>query len=182
MQVCKVGLVAAIVLAGCAPKPRAAFQARYDAAQRYAAAGDSAAAIAAYRDAIRLNPASPATHNNLGALLYDIGQTEAALLEYERALQLDADFPEARNNLGVALLSTSRTAQAVAQFRHAVERKPSFGDARFNLCLGLEILDQIDEALKQCLTVAESQPSRPGLPEAIERLQRKLAELGSEPK
>lgn len=171
-------LVVLVLLAGCARNPHVAFESTYAKARKNAAAGDTKAAIAAYREAIKLNPASAESHNNLGALLYDIGQTDQAVLEYERALQLNADLPEARNNLGVALLSTGRTTQAVAQFRHAVDRKPSFNDARFNLCLGLELLGQFDEALKQCKLMEQSEPARPGLADTIERLQRKRADGG----
>ena len=173
-----VGAAVAAFCAGCARSPQSAFRDSYDAAQKQSAEGDIQGAIASYRAAIHANPISADAHNNLGALLYEIGQTDQAVLEYERALQLNPDLSEAHNNLGVALLSTGRTTQAVAQFRHAVARKPGFNDARFNLCLGLEILSQFDEALKQCQLVAQSEPSRPGLADAVERLQRKRVEAG----
>lgn len=133
-------------------------------------------AIAAYREAVRLQPRAPQAHNDLGAVLYDVGRVEEAIDEYETALRFDPDYAEAHNNLGVALLSQGRTAESVAAYRRALSLRPEFTEARYNLCLGLELLGALAEALEQCRQVAADDPAQPGVAAAALRLQRKLAE------
>ena len=162
-------------LSACASSNSEKFRAHYERALQYSEQGRRGEAIAEYREAVRLRPDSADAHNNLGSLLYDIGDTQAAVQEYDRALRLNPDLAPARNNLGVALLSSGKTAQAVAQFRQAVQLQPSLTDARFNLCLGLEILGQLEEAFRQCSSLEQEEPARPGLSEAVQRLKAKLA-------
>jgi protein O-GlcNAc transferase len=159
---------------GCSRTATPAFERHYETALQQTRAGHHTQAIAEYREALKLRPASADTHDNLGALLYDVGETDAAIQEYRRALWLNPDLAAAHNNLGVALLSTAQTAAAVGEYREAVELKADFTEARYNLCLGLELLGQLPEALTQCRMVVEQEPARPGGAAAVKRLQEKL--------
>ena len=59
-------------------------------------------AIAAFGQAIALDPASPQLWNNLGGAFELMGQTAAARRAFQRALNLDPCYPDARRNIGLA--------------------------------------------------------------------------------
>jgi len=98
-----------------------------------AQAGSRDRALAAYREALRLNPKSPKTHNYLGLLLADMGDHDRAAGEFEAALTLLPQFAEARNNLGLVRLAQDRLDDAIAEFDRAVQLNPAFGEAHNNL-------------------------------------------------
>lgn len=146
-------------------------------AQEARADGQQQLAITEYRAALRYQPASAEAHNNLGSVLFDTGQTDAAILEFQRALLLDDRLAAAHNNMGSALLSKGQAAEAVGYFRRSVALNPEMSIARFNLCLGLETLGQYAAALLECQLTSVRDPSRPGVEEAIQRLQGRLDEI-----
>ena len=67
------------------------------------AKGDTDAAIAEYREAIKLKPGFAEAHNGLGLALQHKGQTDDAIAEYRKAIELKADYQLARDNLARAL-------------------------------------------------------------------------------
>ncbi len=56
-------------------------------------------AIAAYRQAIELDPKNTTAHNNLGGILANQGQLDEAIACYRRAIELDPKNTTAHNNL-----------------------------------------------------------------------------------
>ena len=93
--------------------------------------------IAAYEEAISLDPENAELHQILGVELDNqrrLPEAEAAL---RRAIALDPASPACRNNLGVVLARQDRREEAAAEFRRALEIDPDFEDARANLA-GLE--------------------------------------------
>jgi tetratricopeptide (TPR) repeat protein len=98
-----------------------------------AQAGSRERALAAYREALRLNPKSPKTHNYLGLLFADMGDHDRAAGEFEAALALLPQFAEARNNLGLTRLAQDRLDDAIIEFDRAVQMNPAFGEAHNNL-------------------------------------------------
>ena len=63
---------------------------------------ERAAASRHFDEALRLRPAYPEAHNNLGGVLYLEGRRSEAIAQFTEALRLRPDFTEARNNLRVA--------------------------------------------------------------------------------
>lgn len=96
-------------------------------------AGREAEAIAAYRAAIRLQPARVDAYCNLGLCLWRSGRREEATEVFRAAVKLDPRHAESRNNLGGALLERGEIEAATAQFQRALELKPDFDEARYNL-------------------------------------------------
>ena len=93
--------------------------------------------VAAYEEAIALDPQNAELHQLLGVELDNqrrLSEAEAAL---RRAVALDPDSPGHLNNLGVVLARQGRNDEAATQFRHALELDPDFEDAEKNL-RGLE--------------------------------------------
>lgn len=103
-------------------------------------------AIAAYRQALALNPTHVEALNNLGAALADLKRWDEATASYRRALELKPKLPEIQNNLAVALREQGHLDEAIALYREAVALKPSYAEAHTNLGVALADLKQWEEA------------------------------------
>jgi Flp pilus assembly protein TadD len=67
--------------------------------KRLAAAGDHAAALKVFVDAMRLDPEDPILQNDLGVVLHAMHQTGPSRDAFERALKLAPGMPDALRNL-----------------------------------------------------------------------------------
>jgi protein O-GlcNAc transferase len=105
------------------------------------------------RTVVRLRPASPDAHNNLGNVLMlgnaqkEQAKLDEAIANYRQAVRLRPDFSEAFNNLGNALLVQEQLADAEACLRQALLLKPTYADAHYNLGIVLSKLHRLDEAV-----------------------------------
>lgn len=70
-------------------------------------------AIAAFREAIALNPTEAITYNNLGAVLKTQGKAAEAVEVLQKAIALDPKGAMAYSNLGSALTAARRYDDAV---------------------------------------------------------------------
>jgi protein O-GlcNAc transferase len=125
------------------------------------------AAIAAYRQAIAINPNLPEAHADLGNALISKGQLEEAIAACRQAIALKPEFAQAYNNLGVALESTRQFDEAIVVCRTAIALKPDFAEAHYNLgnaLAGKGLLDEAIAAYRQALVV------RPNYTEAYNNL------------
>jgi tetratricopeptide (TPR) repeat protein len=61
--------------------------------------------VASSRRALEIKPGYAAAHNNLGAVLSDLGLTDEAIAQFRNATHFDPDYPDAHMNLGMLLLS-----------------------------------------------------------------------------
>jgi tetratricopeptide (TPR) repeat protein len=108
----------------------------------YSARGDSAGAIANFRQSIQMADDYELSHNNLGASLLELGLTDEAIREFRTALTLKPDLPHSHNGLGQALLAQGKVDEAIEHFRTAVQIDPSYDSARTNLERALEMKGQ----------------------------------------
>ncbi len=108
-----------------------------------------------YREALRLEPGHPESHNGLGLLLHETGRLEQAVAHYESALRSRPGYPEAHNNLGRAFQEMGRLEQAVAHYESALRLRPGYVEARNNLGVALlgsgraaEAIPHLEEAVR----------------------------------
>ncbi len=113
------------------------------------AEGDAAAADAAYREAIALNPAHAGALNNRGNALRALGRPEEAIAAYKSALALRPGYFGTLNNIGSALLALHRPDEAEPWLRRALAAKPDYAEACNNLGGALLALDRPAEARAQ---------------------------------
>ena len=106
----------------------------------FMAKGDTAGAVAAFRESARLQPNSTQARDLLAAAQYDLGTSYLSDGNYQRAesalretLRLRPDDARAHNNLGIALASTGRLSEAIDHWRRALAIDPGFADAQRNL-------------------------------------------------
>lgn len=138
-------------------------------------AGQVPEAIAAAREALRLQGNYPDAHVNLGQALQSQGETREALLHYRAALAAMPAHPVANYNLGVALAQAGDRAAAVAHFETALRHRPVFAAAHNNLGVVLLQLGRIDDAIahsRAALAIA------PGFADAHYNLGNALATAG----
>jgi tetratricopeptide (TPR) repeat protein len=83
-----------------------------------------AEAIAEFHNALRIDPKSVETLNNLANLLDESGDTNAALAEYQKAVSLDPKAVEPRNNLGAFYVKTGQLDDAMKLYAEAMRLDP----------------------------------------------------------
>ncbi len=102
--------------------------------------GRYAEAIAAYRQALALEPGFADAHCNLGTVLYNQGRRADSRACFEQALALAPEHLEAHFNLGNVLEEEDRNEGALKHYKAATRIDPFFADARLNLALLYEKL------------------------------------------
>ncbi|MCW8914402.1 MAG: tetratricopeptide repeat-containing glycosyltransferase family protein [Magnetovibrio sp.] len=104
----------------------------YDMALEHHRAGRLDVAIKEYAQALRFQPNSADTYNNLGVALRSAGRPEAAVACYRRSLALRNAAAGVYTNLGNALRDLGDTAKAVEAHRRAVKHGPKSPKALYN--------------------------------------------------
>jgi len=118
----------------------------YDAAlDLEAVAAESA--MAAYREALALEPGHADAHVNLGRLLHEQGELADAERHYRAAAAADPESARARYNLGVVLEDQHRTEAAMAAYLDALRVDDGLAAAHFNLSRLFEATGKEAEAL-----------------------------------
>jgi len=110
-------------------------------------AGNTEAAIAHYRQALKIRPGYADAHGNLGTALLQAGSLDEAMAECREALKTNPENAEAHNNLGNALLQKGNINDAMAHFQTALQIKPGSVEAHNNLAYAFLQIGKTDEAI-----------------------------------
>jgi tetratricopeptide (TPR) repeat protein len=102
--------------------------------------GDPAGALAAYEEAIRLNPYEALAHFNLGNSLQRAQRYEDAAVAYARAVQADPGLGIGHFELGRTFIRLERFEDALRHARRAVEFMPEHANSR-------QMLADLEQAL-----------------------------------
>jgi tetratricopeptide (TPR) repeat protein len=121
--------------------------------------GNLNAAIAKYREAIRLNPGFAEAHSNLCLALSDKGNTDEAIAECRQAIRLKPNLAEAHTNLGFLIYQKGDADEAITEYRDAIRLKPDLAEAHSNLCLALSDKGNADEAIAECRQAIRLKPN-----------------------
>jgi tetratricopeptide (TPR) repeat protein len=111
-----------------------------------------------FAHALRINPLSAPSHNNLGWVLARQGQLDLAVAHFMRALQLKPLMLEAHYNLGDALADKGQLDDAIAHYTWVVQRKPTWFEAHHNLASALLRQDRLDDAMAHYLQAQQLKP------------------------
>ena len=137
---------AMITLALAAPDSAELHQAMAQALARH---GDDDAAVANYREALKLNPNLPGLHYELGSLLYnsvDEKLQAQASVEFEGALAINPQDEKAESMLGEDAARHGNMKKAFEAESHAVELQPNDPQACTELAKTLIAMHQADKA------------------------------------
>ncbi len=103
-------------------------------------------AIAHYKAALKLNPDSAVTYNNLARLYHSQGRLDLAVENYRAALKIDPKLAIAHNNLGILLIQQENLTEGTQHLCEAMRLKPGNTETKFNLALALNQQEQWNEA------------------------------------
>jgi len=93
------------------------------------AKGDFDGAIAAYNQAITLDPKFVPAYNDRGIARHHKGDQVGAIADYTRAIELNPRYPYAYYNRGVERRDKGDQAGAIADFTKAIECNPKYAHA-----------------------------------------------------
>ncbi|MGG6294061.1 tetratricopeptide repeat protein [Leptolyngbya sp. AN02str] len=113
----------------------------------FAANKDYEEAIAAYDQALTLQPGDHEALNNKGSALFNLGRYEEAIAAYDQALAIQPDDHDALYNKGIALSDLGRYEEAIAAYDHALAIQPDDHEALNNKGIALRNLGRYEEAI-----------------------------------
>lgn len=109
---------------------------------------DAEAAMAAYRQALQLDPDLPDAHLNLGRILHERGEVGGAEMHYRLALAARPDDSVAAYDLGVALQDQERLDEAAQAYEMSLTADDRNADAHYNLAVVYEALGDRQAAFR----------------------------------
>jgi len=141
----------------------------------HSARADGAAAEAAYREALRLNPQLIPGHLNLADLLRASGRDEEARAQLERARSIAPESGEVLYALGLSAIRAGDSEQALALLAEAAERERDGTRHRYVHAVALHDLGDPRAAVRALRSLNREVP---GNPEVLLALANYSAELG----
>jgi Flp pilus assembly protein TadD len=139
-------------------------QALYHEAASYYALNRCEDAIAAYRLALKIDPASSPAETGIGRCLLQRDAATAALA-FTKAVQDDPKNAAAQNDLGIALDLQGNYAGATAPYKQALLLAPGVTATEVNLGLSLALAGNGQEALQYLGPLATSTEATPKIRE-----------------
>ena len=130
----------------------------YADALEYEDAGDTEAAIQAYRSCLHYNPKLGAAQPNLGRLLHDKGELPAAADCYTAALDDPETQAIAHFNLGTLHEEQGQQSAAIAAYQRAAEA--GINDAHYNLARLYEQRGERDAALRHLMRFSRAEKTK----------------------
>nr|WP_228042375.1 MULTISPECIES: tetratricopeptide repeat protein [unclassified Tychonema] len=121
-------------------------------------AGDLEGAIAAFNQALEIDPKFHHSWYNLGATLNKLDRNIEAIAALEKALEIDPKYHFTWNGLGATLHDLGRNIEAIAAFETALEIDPKYHLAWNGLGLTLNDLGSNIEAIAAFETALEIDP------------------------
>lgn len=111
------GLISGVfAAAGFTAEPTEEAKKSYNTAVEAAKAGNAAAAVTAYEEAIKASPDYLQAHINVGAIYYEQGKLTEAASHLEAAVKLDSMSADAFKNLGLVHTQAGEFDKATAAF------------------------------------------------------------------
>jgi len=104
-------------------------------------------AIAAYNQALQIQPDLADTWNNRGVVLTRMQRYPEAIASYEQATKIRPNYPDAWNNRGVVLLELQKYPEAIACYEKAIQAKPDYGDAWNNRGVAFSKMQEYEQAV-----------------------------------
>ncbi|MBI5894663.1 MAG: tetratricopeptide repeat protein, partial [Desulfobacterales bacterium] len=112
-------------------------------------AGDGPAALAAYRQALRISPDDADTLLNLGNLLHADGDLKEAMGCYTKILASQPGNPQALNNIGKTFYDQGDTDSAIKSYNEALQQDTDYAEAHFNRAVALLLIGEWSQGWKE---------------------------------
>ncbi|HVS54081.1 MAG TPA: tetratricopeptide repeat protein [Opitutaceae bacterium] len=123
-------------------------------------AGRIDAALAEYRESLRLDPSDAHVHYNLGLALMRAGQPAAAVAPFAEAVRILPYYFSAHLNLAIVLVELGRAAEALPHLAAALRYDPEPAEVHFQWGVALAQLGRWPEAGEHYALAAQLEPAR----------------------
>ena len=115
-------------------------------------------ALAAYDEAIKLNPKLAEAYNNRGTVKYELGQYSSAVEDYTAAIKLKLDYADALNNRGNAYAATKNFQNAAQDLKAALKLKNNSAVIHNNLGSVYYLMRNLDAAIEEYTQAIQINP------------------------
>jgi len=132
-------------------------------------------AIAAYQEALAINPNHIPTLSNLGVAYYQQGRLTEAQNTFRKVLSIDPNDAETHYLLGAALIQAGDLTAAEAELTQALRLKPDLPEARFGMGVLRRLQGRTEEAIREFEAFLQGPPAQD--PRARSEAERILQEL-----
>ncbi len=105
--------------------------------------------IAAFKQAISIDPGYAEAHNNLGVAYGKSGMYKEAIEAYKQAIRINPDYAKVHNNIGVAYRESGMYKEAIASSKQAISIDPDYANAHYGLGAAYAFLNDRGSALEQ---------------------------------
>jgi tetratricopeptide (TPR) repeat protein len=130
-----------------------------DAASARRDTNEFAEAVAAYHQALQLNPNAGEARQNLGLTWQAEGSNNQAIAEFAEAARLDSNRLDSWRSLAIGCAMQNRMPEAEAAFRQIIRLRPNDASAEGNLGNALAAQNKFDEAIAVYLTALKLDPN-----------------------
>ena len=128
---------------------------------RRAAAGDGVGAIAAYTEALKLDPSNEDARVNRGVQRLIAGDAKGAVADHTEAIKRNPDAVNAYHNRGNAWITLREPKKALADFNAALKILPDNVNALGGRAQAYTHLDQLDKAIEDYTAALKLSPEDP---------------------
>jgi tetratricopeptide (TPR) repeat protein len=106
-------------------------------------------AVAAYQQAIKLQPDNAGAHAGLGFAYGAMGRYPQAVEAFQQAIRLQPNSPSAYGGLGTSYHMLKRYQESRDAYQHAIRLKPDFAEAHYGLGRTYLMLGNRDGAVEE---------------------------------
>ncbi len=106
------------------------------------------AAIAEFKEALKINPEFAEAYNNMGLALFNQSRFDEAIEGFKNALRIEPDFPLAHANLGLVLLNKELVDEAIGELTTAVSLNSEIAEAYYNLGIAYNKKGLVNETIE----------------------------------
>ena len=137
--------------ASTAPPPAGANKAleMYKIGRQRFDVGDVNAAIDAYLESVRIEPASAEVQLNLGLAYLTIKKDKDAMKAFKQAVHLNPELAEAYYGLGFVSFRAAKFTEAMDAFKRAIALIPDMAKAHYGLALAYIELQKLDDMIQE---------------------------------
>ena len=147
------------------------FDAQYKLANAYHEAGHTHSSLAAFNEAVKLDPKQSKAWVNRGVVLKDLGRGEDAEESFRKALEMNPNDALANINLGDELLTQKKYQDAVDSYRKAIRLDPKLANAYYSMAIAFAesgLYRDAARSWRKCAELAQA-TGKPGDKEDADR-------------
>ena len=134
------------------PSPSSTYKAAFDfykSGREQFNLGNVASAIAAYQQALEIQPEFADVHLSLGHAYLRLQKSQEAIKAFKEATRINPEMEEAYYGLGLEYFRAGKMKDAAQAFKKAVNVRPSMAKAHYGLALAYQEMGKHDQLIEE---------------------------------